>query len=164
MAEFEKSVSFKNWSSSKFEGLYDGDHYKFEAGGTYNVPQGIALLMAKQLAVRELHQDGYRKSDITFGGDKVRGEMLTEQDVTEYIAKCFPVKLNQNTEPNTFERIDGNGHAETVGITDANKTLEVEQHETSGDDEDVDDEKNNAGVPIFKKPVGRPKKDAQYIK
>lgn len=161
MAEFEKSVSFKNWSLKKFEGLFGGDHYKFEAGGTYNVPQGMALHFAKQLAVRELHEHGYN-------GNIVRGEMLSDLDMKEYMDKCFPVKAHATmAEPNSFERIDiVDAEAKPAeGVADANKTIEVEQQETSEDDEaDVTDEKNNAGAPKFKAPVGRPRKDAQYVK
>lgn len=149
--EFEKSVSFKNWSAEKFEGIFGGDHYKFEAGGSYNVPQSLANHFAKQLAVRELHALG-----------TVKGEMLSDIDVVEYMARCFPNKPTTQTEANTFERIDDvkDGNAKPAKeIEDANKTIEVEQKETSDDDEDdADDEKNNAGAPIFKKPVGRPKK------
>lgn len=149
--EFEKSVSFKNWSGEKFEGIFGGDHYKFEAGGSYNVPQSLANHFAKQLAVRELHALGTTK-----------GEMLSDIDVNEYIARCFPNKPTTPTETNTFERIDEviEGEAKpAVGIQTANKTIETEQSKTSEDDEnDTDDEKNNAGAPIFKKPIGRPKK------
>lgn len=149
--EFEKSVSFKNWSGEKFEGIFGGDHYKFEAGGSYNVPQSLANHFAKQLAVRELHALGTTK-----------GEMLSDIDVNEYIARCFPNKPTTPTEANTFERIDEviEGEAKpAVGIQTENKTIETEQSETSKDDEnDADDEKNNAGAPIFKKPIGRPKK------
>lgn len=155
--EFEKSVSFKNWSSEKFEGLFGAEHYKFEAGGTYNVPQGMALHFAKQLAVRELHQHGYN-------GNTVRGEMLSDLDMKEYMDKCFPVKAHATmAEPNSFERIDiTDAEAKPAeGIADANKTVEDEQKEEEDDDTTVTDEKNNAGTPKFKAPVGRPRKDAK---
>lgn len=148
--EFEKSVSFKNWSSTKFEGIFAGDHYKFEAGGTYNVPVSMALHFAKQLAVRELHALG-----------TTQGEMLSEPDMKEYIDRCFPVKAKSSAaEPNTFERIDivTDGEAKAAEtVADANKTIEDEQDETSDDDEaEVTDDKNNAGAPKFK--------DSQYSK
>lgn len=155
MADFDKVVPFKNWSSKPFEGLYGGDHYKFEAGGTYSVPSSMALHFAKQLAVRELHALG-----------TTRGEMLSEQDMKEYMDKCFPVKPKVGTESGSFERIDVVEDADAkpaAGIADANKTIEDEQEEESEDDEaDTSDEKNVAGAPKFKAPVGRPRKDAQY--
>ena len=153
--EFDKSVPFKNYSSTKFIGIYDGTSYEFEAGATYNVPFSMAAHFAKGLAVRELHALG-----------TIAGEMLTEQDIQAYTDKCFPTKPSSPTNSNnSFERIDvvEEGKAEQAPVVEANKTFEVEQHETSDDDEDdVDDEKNNAGAPVFKKPIGRPRKDAQY--
>jgi len=153
MAEFEKSVSFKNWSSTAFQGLFGGDHYKFEPGGTYNVPQSMALHFAKQLAVRELHALG-----------TTRGEMLSDIDMKEYMDKCFPIKPKVGSTSSTFERIDTVTDVEALPakeVADANKTIEDEQKEESEDDEaDVTDAKNNAGAPVFKKPVGRPRKDS----
>ncbi len=156
MAEFEKSVPFKNWSSTKFEGLFGGDHYKFEAGGVYNVPQGMALLFAKQLAVRELHALGTQK-----------GEMLSEPDMKEYMDKCFPVKpASSPAEGNSFERIDiavDETAKPAKEVEDANKTIEDEQQEESEDDDaEVTDEKNNAGAPKFKS--SSKSKDKQYVK
>ena len=155
--QFDKDVPFKNWTLTPFEGLYGGDNYKFEAGGTYNVPSSLADHFAKQLAVRELHALG-----------TVKGEMLSDPDMKEYMAKCFPVKRAVNATSSTFERIDivADVPAEpAVGIADANKTVSDEQSETSDDDDDdTPDEKNNAGTPKFKKPMGRPRKDAQYTK
>lgn len=146
--EFEKSVSFKNWSDNKFEGIFGGDHYKFEAGASYNVPQSLANHFAKQLAVRELHALGTTK-----------GEMLSDIDVNEYVSRCFPNKPTTPTEANTFERIEEGEALPALEIADANKTIEQEQTQTSEEDEgDADDEKNNAGAPVFKKPIGRPKK------
>lgn len=161
MTQFDKEVPFKNWSLTAFEGLFGSEHYKFEAGGTYSVPSGMALHFAKQLAVRELHQNGYN-------GNVTRGEMLSEQDMKEYMDKCFPVKQKVGSTLSTFERIDIAADVEAkpaVEIADANKTIEDEQKEESEDDEaDVADDKNNAGAPKFKNPVGRPRKDTQYIK
>lgn len=156
--EYEKSVPFKNWTTTKFEGLFGGDMYKFEAGGTYSVPLSQATHFAKQLAVRELHALG-----------TVQGEMLTDIDMKAYMDKCFPVKpTSQAAEGNSFERIDvvtDETAKPATEVADANKTIEVEQKETSEDDDaEVTDEKNNAGAPVFKKPLGRPRKDAQYVK
>lgn len=157
MAEFDKVVPFKNWSLTAFEGLFGGDHYKFEAGGTYSVPSSMALHFAKQLAVRELHALG-----------TTRGEMLSDIDMKEYMDKCFPVKPKVEGAASTFERIDVVTDAEAQPAkepADANKTIEVEQQEESDDDEaDTSDDKNNAGAPVFKKTSGRPRKDAQYVK
>lgn len=155
MESFDKSVPFKNWSSTKFIGIYDGASYEFEAGATYSVPFSMAAHFANKLAVRELHALG-----------TTVGDMLMEQDVQKNTDKCFPAKASTSTpSTNSFERIDvvdGEAEAATT-VADANKTLEVEQSETSEDDEDdVDDEKNNAGAPVFKKALGRPRKDAQY--
>jgi len=155
--EFDKSVPFKNWTLKTFECIYGGDMYKFEAGGTYNVPEKMALFFAKKLAVQELHALG-----------TVKGEMLSEPDVQEYVAKCFPVKPTSQAAVNSFERIDiaVDETAKPVeGTEDANTTIEEEQKE-SEDEEDntVEDVKNNAGAPVFKKPLGRPRKDAQYVK
>lgn len=155
MAEFDKVVPFKNWSSTSFEGLFGGEHYKFEAGGTYSVPLSLANHFAKQLAVRELHALG-----------TVKGEMLSDIDMKEYMDKCFPVKAKVGAFASTFERIDVVADTEALPakeIADANKTVVEEQKEESEDDEaEVTDEKNNAGTPKFKAPVGRPRKDAQY--
>ena len=155
--EYEKSVPFKNWTTAKFEGLFGGDMYKFEAGGTYSVPLSQAMHFAKQLAVRELHALG-----------TVQGEMLTDIDMKAYMDKCFPVKpTSQAAEGNSFERIDiaVDETAKAAEPTSENKTVDDEQKETSEDDDaEVTDEKNNAGQPVFKKPLGRPRKDAQYVK
>lgn len=152
--EFEKSVSFKNWSLTKFEGLFGGDFYKFEAGKTYNVPLSLALHFAKQLAVRELHALG-----------TVKGEMLSEPDVKEYMDRCFPVKLSAVNEPNTFEEVTDGEAIPAIEPENANKTIQDEQSEESDDDDaDTSDEKNNAGAPVFKNKGGRPRKDAQYVK
>lgn len=154
--EFDKSVSFKNWSSSDFTGMFAGENYDFSAGGTYNVPAAMAMHFAKQLAVRELHALG-----------TTRGEMLSDLDMNEYMDKCFPVKPKVGAKANSFERIDIAVDEEAkpaAGVADANKTIEEEQKEESEDDEaDTSDEKNNAGAPTFKKPIGRPRKDAQYV-
>ena len=113
---------------------------------------------AKQLAVRELHALG-----------TVQGEMLTDIDMKKYMDKCFPVKPTSSpAEGNSFEVIEI-ASDETAKpakeVADANKTIEVEQKETSEDDNaEVTDEKNNAGAPKFKAQVGRPRKDAQYVK
>lgn len=156
--EFDKSVPFKNWTLTAFTGIFGGENYEFAAGGTYNVPAGMAEHFAKQLAVRELHALG-----------TTQGEMLTDPDMKEYMSKCFSMKAKSSSAaPNSFERID---IAEDVAaepakeVADANKTIEDEQEETSEDDEaDTSDDKNNAGAPTFKKPLGRPRKDAQYTK
>lgn len=175
--EYEKPVPFKNWSTEDFLGVFGAavespmssaernhtaelvlsEPYMFKAGATYSVPQSQALHFAKQLAVRELHRLGTPKA-----------EMLADIDVREYMDKCFPSKSKMDAAPNTFERIDVVEDVEAkpaIGIVDANKTIEQEQVEVSDDDEDdVSDEKNNTGAPVFKKAVGRPRKDAQYVK
>lgn len=177
MQEYEKAVPFKNWSDEDFQGIYAAaqqspmsnatenhsaelmlsEPYLFKAGGTYSVPMSQALHFAKQLAVRELHK---------LGTD--RAAMLSDIDVKANMDKCFPVKPKEGANPNSFERIDVIEDAEakpTVGIENANKTVEDEQKEESDDEDDnADDEKNNAGAPVFKKPIGRPRKDAQYVK
>ena len=148
--DYEKSVPFKNWTSKKFEGLFGGDMYKFEAGGTYSVPQSQALHFAKQLAVRELHALG-----------TVRGEMLSDIDMKEYTDKCFPVKASSSpAEPGTFERIDiaADETAKAADPIPENKTVNDEQDEEDDEDTTVTDAKNQAGQPKFKTPVGRPRK------
>lgn len=173
MAEYEKSIAFKNWSDEDFKGLFgaaivspptfgDENHsaellldnpYEFKAGGTYNVPQSQALHFAKQLAVRELHKLG-----------TVKGEMLSDIDVKEYMERCFPVKPSASAMTNSFERIDvvDTEARPATTLEDANKTVEDEQSDDDSDDDNVADDKNNAGAPVFKKPLGRPRKDAQY--
>lgn len=174
--EYEKTIPFKNWSDEDFQGIFGAaivspmttpevNHsaellldspYLFAAGGTYSVPQSQALHFAKQLAVRELNKVGTAKA-----------EMLSEPDVREYIDKCFPVKPSDSAKTNTFERIDEvkDVPATAAAPTSENKTENDAQKETSDDDDDnTSDEKNNAGAPVFKRPVGRPKtKDAQYV-
>lgn len=176
MAEYEKSIPFKNWSEEDFQGIFGAaivsppttpteNHsaellldkpYLFKAGGTYNVPQSQALHFAKQLAVRELHRIGTPKA-----------EMLTDIDVKEYIAKCFPIKPSESPMSNSFERIDEvrDVEAQAAIPTSENKTENDLQKEIKDEDEDsADDDKNNAGQPVFKRPVARPKsKDAQYV-
>ncbi len=155
--EFDKSVPFKNWTTKVFECIYGGDMYKFEAGGTYNVPISMANFFAKKMAVQELHALGTAK-----------GEMLSEPDVQDYMAKCFPVKATSQPAINSFERIDiavDDVAKPAIGLEDANTTVEEEQKEVPDEeDNNADDVKNNAGAPVFKKPLGRPKKDAQYTR
>lgn len=169
MAEFEKSVPFKNWTDEDFQGIFGAaivspattateNHsaellldkpYLFKAGGTYNVPASQALHFAKQLAVRELHK---------LGTD--RAAMLTEPDVKEYMDKCFPGSnpIGANNTTNSFERIDEvkDVDAKAAVPTSENKTENDSQVDSSSDDDDADDEKNNAGAPKFK--------DAAYSK
>lgn len=178
MAEYEKSIPFKNWSAEDFQGIFGAaivsppttpvenhsaellldNPYLFKAGGTYNVPQSQALHFAKQLAVRELHKIGTAKA-----------EMLSDPDVKEYMAKCFPIKPSDSAMTNSFERIDEvkDVEASPAVPTSENKTENDKQSEiTEDDDDDTSDEKNNAGAPVFKRPVGRPAKttkDTQYV-
>lgn len=175
MAEYEKTIPFKNWSDEDFEGIYGAaivsapttpseNHsaelvldkpYLFEAGGTYSVPQGQALHFAKQLAVRELHKVG-----------TTAAEMLSEPEVQKYMDKCFPVKPSAEAMTNTFERIDEVKDVEAKAAipTFENVTENDKQQIVESDENDnADDDKNNAGDPVFKRPVGRPKKDAQYV-
>lgn len=169
MAEYEKAIPFKNWSTEDFLGIFGAampsqnsaelvlsEPYLFKAGGTYSVPQSQALHFAKQLAVRELHKIG-----------TARAEMLSDADMKENMNKCFPVKPKSNVGTSTFERLDIVTDEEAkpaVGVADANKTIEVEQKEESEDDEaDASDDKNNAGAPAFKNKGGRPRKDVQYV-
>lgn len=176
MAEYEKSIPFKNWSNEDFKGIFgaalvsppttpEENHsaelildnpYLFKSGGTYNVPQSQALHFAKQLAVRELHK---------LGTD--RAAMLTDADMKEYIGKCFPIKPSTESMTNTFERIDEvkDVEAQPAILTSENKTENDAQIESDDDEDDTaDDFKNNAGAPVFKRPVGRPRtKDAAYV-
>ena len=174
MAEYEKSIPFKNWSDEDFEGRFGmaivspettpaenhsaelilDNPYLFKAGGTYSVPQSQALHFAKQLAIRELHKKG---TD--------RAAMLSEIEVNENIAKAFPVKPTESSKTNEFERIDEVKDVEATAapIVSENKTEKDAQNEEDDSDDSVEDAKNNAGAPVFKRPVGRPKaKDAQY--
>lgn len=174
--EFEKTIPFKNWSGEDFQGVFGAalvspsttpsenhsaellldNPYLFKAGATYSVPQSQALHFAKQLAVRELHRIGTAKA-----------EMLSEPDMKEYMERCFPIKPSDKAMTNTFERIDEvkDVEAQAATPTSENKTENDAQKEAKDEDEDsADDEKNNAGAPVFKRPVGRPKtKDAQYV-
>ncbi len=157
MSEFEKSIPFKNWTTEKFIGHFNSESYPFEPGGTYNVPVSVALHFAKHLAVRELHKIGTAKA-----------EMLSDPDMKEYMDKCFPTKPNlESPSMSSFERID---EVKDVEVKDAvptpeNKTEKDIQAETDDEDTTVTDEKNNAGAPTFKKPLGRPPKtrDAEYV-
>lgn len=99
--EFEKSIPFKNWTADSFTGRFGGIDYKFEPGGTYNVPASQAAHFAKQLAVQELHTRGY-------AGNRVRGEMLSDQDVMEYSNKCYPsIKPGEVASTvGSFERVE----------------------------------------------------------
>ena len=175
--EYERTIPFKNWTTEDFKGIFGAavpspmntvtenhtaelilsDPYLFKAGGTYSVPTSQAMHFAKQLAVRELHK---------LGTD--RAAMLTDLDVKEYMDKCFPVKPQEGQNLNSFERIDKVEDAEAKPakeVADANKTVNDEQNEVEDDEEDnAADEKNNAGAPVFKKTVGRPRKDAQYVR
>jgi hypothetical protein len=173
--EYEKSIPFKNWSDEDFQGLFGAalvspestvtenhsaellldNPYLFKAGGTYSVPQSQALHFAKQLAVRELHK---------LGTD--RAAMLTDIDMKEYVGKCFPVKPTESAMSNSFERLDAPQDVVATASTEKtdNKTDTETQNEKEDDSDDsVDDDKNNAGAPVFKKPLGRPRKDAQYV-
>jgi hypothetical protein len=173
--EYEKSIPFKNWSDEDFQGLFGAalvspestvtenhsaellldNPYLFKAGGTYSVPQSQALHFAKQLAVRELHK---------LGTD--RAAMLTDVDMKEYVGKCFPVKPTESAMSNSFERLDAPQDVVATASTEKtdNKTDTETQNEKEDDSDDsVDDDKNNAGAPVFKKPLGRPRKDAQYV-
>lgn len=176
MAEYEKTIPFKNWSDKDFQGIFgaaivspmttpEANHsaelildnpYLFKAGGTYSVPQSQALHFAKQLAVRELHR---------LGTDKAA--MLTESDMKEYIGRCFPVKPSEQAMTNSFERIDEvkDVEAQAATPTSDNKTeKDAQSEEKDLDDDNADDDKNNARTPVFKRPVGRPRtKDAQYV-
>lgn len=176
MAEFEKSVSFKNWTTDDFQGVFAAaivspmtsateNHsaelildkpYLFKAGGTYSVPSSQAMHFAKQLAVRELHKIGTAKA-----------EMLSEPDVREYMNRCFPASnpLEGNTTVNSFERIDEikDVDAKAAEPMPENKTENDAQTQSSDDDDDnADDDKNNAGTPKFKSPIQT--KDAAYVK
>jgi len=173
--EYEKSIPFKNWSDEDFQGLFGAalvspestvtenhsaellldNPYLFKAGGTYSVPQSQALHFAKQLAVRELHK---------LGTD--RAAMLTDIDMKEYVGKCFPVKPTESAMSNSFERLDAPQDVVATASTEKtdNKTDTETQNEKEDDSDDsADDDKNNAGAPVFKKPLGRPRKDAQYV-
>jgi hypothetical protein len=173
--EYEKSIPFKNWSDEDFQGLFGAalvspestvtenhsaellldNPYLFKAGGTYSVPQSQALHFAKQLAVRELHK---------LGTD--RAAMLTDVDMKEYVGKCFPVKPTESAMSNSFERLDAPQDVVATASTEKtdNKTDTETQNEKEDDSDDsADDDKNNAGAPVFKKPLGRPRKDAQYV-
>ena len=173
--EYEKSIPFKNWSDEDFQGLFGAalvspestvtenhsaellldNPYLFKAGGTYGVPQSQALHFAKQLAVRELHK---------LGTD--RAAMLTDVDMKEYVGKCFPVKPTESAMSNSFERLDAPQDVVATASTEKtdNKTDTETQNEKEDDSDDsADDDKNNAGAPVFKKPLGRPRKDAQYV-
>lgn len=152
--EFEKAIPFKNWTSREFIGRFGGIDYKFDAGGTYNVPATQASHFAKQLAVQELHARG-----------DARGEMLSDQDMAEYMGKCFPSVKPGDPENSTgtFDRIDEVKDVdaqEAKGVKDANETKEREIPE--GED-NAEDSKNNAGSPKFKAPLKKGKtKDSEY--
>lgn len=156
--EFEKSIPFKNWSPDEFVGRFGGIDYKFAAGGTYNVPASQASHFAKQLSVRELHARGYE-------GNMTRGEMLSDQDMAEYMGRCFPSTKPGDVESSTgsFDRIDevkDEAAKDATGIKDANTTKE---REVPDDEDNADDEKNNAGAPKFKSAPKKLKtKDADY--
>jgi hypothetical protein len=174
--EYEKSIPFKNWSNEDFQGLFGAalpspestvtenhsaelildNPYLFKAGGTYSVPQSQALHFAKQLAVRELHK---------LGTD--RGAMLSDIDMREYMGRCFPVKPSENSKTNTFEQLDApssDASAEDAGDESDNKTeTDVQNQKEDDEDDNADDEKNNAGAPVFKRTIGRPRKDAAYV-
>jgi hypothetical protein len=67
---------------------------------------------------------------------------------------------------NSFERIDEvkDVEAKASAPVSENKTDKDVQNEVNDDEDDTaDDEKNNAGAPVFKKPLGRPLKDAAYV-
>jgi hypothetical protein len=171
MAEYEKSIPFKNWSEEDFEGRFGmaivspettplENHsaelvldkpYLFKAGGTYSVPQSQALHFARQLAIRELHRKG---TD--------RAAMLSDIEVNDYISKCFPIKPTESSKTNEFERIDEVKDVEaTAAIPIAeNKTdADVQNEKENEEDDTAEDAKNNAGAPVFKRPVGRPRKE-----
>ena len=169
--DYEKSVQFKNWSSEDFMGSFAmaipdqasaevklERPYKFEAGGTYNVPQSQALHFAKQLAIEQLHKHGYN-------GDQTRGEMLTDVDVKEYMDKCFPLKPVTAEEPNAFERVDVKDvpAVEAAPVKENTTEKDVQNEQEDDSDDNADDEKNNAGAPKFKRGPGRPRtRDAEY--
>ena len=175
MAEYEKSIPFKNWSNNDFQGIFGAaivsppttptenhsaellldNPYLFKAGVTYNVPQSQALHFAKQLAVRELHR---------LGTD--RAAMLTEPEVKEYMNKCFPIKPSANAMTNSFEVIDEpSKDVEATSVQETSNTTEKDvQNEKEDEDETADDDKNNAGAPKFKSPINKIKtKDAEYV-
>lgn len=157
--EFEKVVLFKNWSLEDFTGRFNSEDYVFVAGATYSVPSSLAIHFARQLAVRELHRIGTAKA-----------EMLSEQDMNDYMGRCFPLKEQQPSMASSFERIDEvkDGEAKAAVPVKENKTesdIQKESSEEENDDETVEEVKNNAGELTFKRPVGRPPKsrDAQYV-
>lgn len=162
--EYEKAIPFKNWSLTDFTGRFASTDYTFKAGGTYSVPQSQATHFSKQLAVRELHEHGYRKPGVDMGGDRVRGEMLSDLDVKEYMDKCFPGTKPTDTDSSvgSFDRLDevkDNEAKDAIGV-------KSEPTPTEEDEEDANagDEKNNAGAPTFKRGPGRPRtKDAEYV-
>ena len=177
MSEYEKAIPFKNWTTEDFLGNYghetitdeDGNRvikygqYEFKPGGTYSVPASQAVLFARQLAVRELHRHGYQGTRPGSTNKIERGEMLSDMDVKEYMDKCFPgAKPGEASPIGTFERIDiTDTPAEpSKGVQDANNAPQSAEYD---EDDNADDEKNNAGAPKFKKPLGRPRKDAQYV-
>lgn len=164
--EYEKAIPFKNWTLTDFKGIFGGVYYDFRRGATYSVPSGQALHFAKQLAVRELHEVGYRAAGINIGGDRTRGEMLTDMDVEEYIAKCFPsIKPGDpETTSGSFDRIDEVKDVDAKEAAHPQTDNTATDREPEEDEENADDEKNNAGAPTFKKPIGRPRKDAEYTK
>lgn len=169
--EYEKSIPFKNWSDEDFKALFGGaqispmtteaenhsgevllsEPYLFKAGGTYSVPQSQALFFAEKLAVRELHKVG---TD--------RAAMLTDTDMKEYVGRCFPVKPTEDSKTNSFERIDVTD-GEALPATEPEDANTTEEKETDEEEDSTEDEKNNAGAPVFKKPIGRPRKDSQYV-
>lgn len=152
--EYEKPIPFKNWTSEDFKGLFGGVFYDFRAGATYSVPTSQAQHFAKQLAVRELHTGGYY-------GNRVRGEMLSDQDMLEYSNKCFPSVKPGETELNagTFDEITDEPALDAIGPKDANTT---QPRVIPEGEEDADDEKNNAGTPKFKGARKGSTKDADY--
>lgn len=163
--EYEKAIPFKNWSLTDFTGRFGSVDYTFKAGGTYSVPQSQATHFSKQLAVRELHEHGYRKPGVDIGGDRVRGEMLSDLDVKEYADKCFPsIKPNAaESSVGSFDRLDevkDTEAKEAVGVKSEPAPTEEDEDE---EEANTSDEKNNAGAPTFKRGPGRPRtKDAEY--
>jgi hypothetical protein len=165
MAEYERTVPFKNWTTEDFQGRFgiavqsptnsgDQNHSAelildepsiFKVGATYAVPQSVAIHFARQLAIRELHKLG-----------TTRGDMLMQNDVDEYMARCFEGKLNESPLTKGYARLDETEETPEVLTAKPETAPSVEDEDGEHDREDI------KATPVFKKGPGRPRKDEQY--